>query len=102
MKRKGLAPNIFKNAEEIFFEDIGLVNCECGAELLGPKTVEKLKSGRYFVATTSMLPPAPSLIAGGKCYCKRCSTPRLPPAGRGHARDVSPWQENAIRAMEGE
>lgn len=81
------------------WSDTRLCNCcHCGAVLLGDGE-----------APGPGLPPAVYLRHRGRPWCRGCwRTPRRrPEAGAGvpdpgHRTDGNPWQENGIRAMEGE
>jgi hypothetical protein len=77
---------------------------DCGAELLAtdPANLRLAK----LVFSDSDMPPTDWERLGKRPYCRGCAAPRRIPGGRGgRGRDdpagPSPWQENAIRDMEG-
>ena len=76
-------------------DDLLLVNCaQCGLEMLG-------ETHRYLAKKRSL--PAIAGRLNGRPFCCKCIAVRKPP-NKAATRDdgPSPWQENAIRDMEGE
>lgn len=79
---------------EIDPDDVKMCNCAgCNIEIVG----ESMKD----YARASYLPCVEGRILG-RPYCRRCLNFRQPPPGRGTTDGGSPWQENAVRDMEGE
>ena len=83
-------------------DDVRVANCaECGVEILHPDDHREVKAGggRVFGEYASLGRVAGHIL--GRPYCGVCLC-RRPPAGRGSGGDPSPWQENAVRCLEGE
>ena len=100
-------------------DDLGVCNCaQCGIELLGEKTRERLNKGE--ARTHAVLPPDVAGRINGRPLCSPClavreeksdSTPvrfdrdlgsfrSSDPQIRSWADEASPWQQNNIRALE--
>lgn len=80
-------------------EMVKVCNCaECGQEMLG-NGQQRLTSIMNKAEKEQIPKVRVSGRIAGRPYCSSCLTVRRPVGGRS-IRDDSPWQQNAVRALE--